>query len=122
MDDIKKELYLYADRLLRKDFYKEEPLYTDVDDLLSTADYTKYLCIALKRAYYEILGSRKILLEDELIEMFSEFYEMFDNKYYSPFFEGGEYISDDLKNIHPWWHSSLKEPRHRIIHFLLENR
>ena len=100
MDDLKEKIYLLA------------------LDMIKNREAT-FICKALRESYKEYTGTRKPVSDEELEELFSEFFNLYDNKYwYQP---KGESIDSIVRhNMHEcWWSSKLKEHRERMLELIL---
>jgi len=94
MDDMKKAAYIRAKELLE-------------------TGKSSFVCHALQEALSEILGERVPFVE--ILEMFPEFYNLFDGFYWNP---RGEKYGKDLPNS-VWWEHYWIEPRLRIIDMIM---
>ena len=100
MDDLKEKIYLLA-----LDMIKSRKI--------------PFICDALAISYGEYTGTRKPVSDEELEELFSEFFNLYDNKYwYQP---KGESIDSIVRHRIRgcWWSGELKEPREKILELIL---
>ena len=100
MDDMKEKIYLLA-----LDMIKDKK--------------TKFICVALKKSYKEYTGTKKILSQEELKELFPEFFNLYDSRYWYQS-EDKSILFMNQRDIHGcWWHYKLTEPRKRILELIL---
>ena len=100
MDDLKEKIYLLA------------------LDMIGDKKAT-FICDALSKSYKEYTGTEEPLSDEELEELFSEFFNLYDNKYwYQP---KGESIDSIVRHRIRgcWWSRELKEPREKILELIL---
>ena len=100
MDDLKERIYLLALDMIKND---ENP----------------FICTALRASYGEYIGTEELVSDEELEELFSEFFNLYDNKYwYQP---KGESIDSIVRHRIRgcWWSRELKEPREKILELIL---
>lgn len=94
MDDMKKAAYILA------------------RELLETGE-SSFACIALQDALEEIL--EEAVPASEILEMFPEFYNLFDGSYWNSY---GERHNKNFPN-NVWWQKGWKKPRLRIIDMIM---
>ena len=100
MDDLKEKIYLLA-----LDMIKDKK--------------TKFICNTLRTSYKEYTGTKKILSQEELKELFPEFFNLYDNRYWYQS-KDKSILFMNQRDIHRyWWHYELMEPRKRILELIL---
>lgn len=100
MDDMKEKIYLLA-----LDMIKSRKI--------------PYICEALRASYKEYTGTEKMLIYEELKELFPEFFSLYDGRYWRST-KNRLVLSVDYQDIHGcWWHYRLIEPREMIIKLIL---
>ncbi len=106
MDDMKREIYLLALEKINK-------------------GKTDWVCLALKDAAAEILGYTYGEIFDALLEeLLPEFFQLFDGVawYRTGILDDDEidtFTIPDRAYCAPWWQRSWKEPRVRILNYIL---
>ena len=100
MDDMKEKIYLLA-----LDIIKSRKI--------------PFICEALRASYKEYTGVKDRLSNEELKELFSEFFDLYDGTYW--YYSVNKFmLSVDQHDIHRcWWHYRLIEPREMIIKLIL---
>ena len=103
MDDLKERIYLLALDMIKND---ENP----------------FICTALRASYREYIGTEELVSDEELEELFSEFFNLDDNKYWYYLRDNSiSFMTRD--NIHqPWWSPKAVEPRKRMLELILSSR
>ena len=100
MDDLKERIYLSALDMIK-------------------SRKTLFICDALAKSYNEYVGIEVELSPEELEELFSEFFNLYDNRYWYQL-EDNSMLFICLDKIHGrWWHYELPEPRKRILELIL---
>jgi hypothetical protein len=102
MDDMKRAIYMLA---LEKISKRKE----------------RWVCLALREAFVEITGYNLLgSPESEIIEIFSEFFNLYDARLW---YKCGNSILfnslEDSASCSSWWQYDWKEPRVRILNYIL---
>ena len=100
MDDLKEKIYLLALDIIKK-------------------GEASFVCDALEKSYVEYTGAEGLLGHEERQEFFSEFFNLYDGRYW--YYPVGDFIKFMTKSrIHGcWWQYGLVEPRERILRLIL---
>ena len=103
MDDLKEKIYLLA------------------LDMIKNREAT-FICKALEKSYKQYIGAEEELSDEELKELFSEFFDLYDGTYW--YYSENEFISStDQRKIHGcWWSPKAVEPRKRMLELILSSR
>lgn len=101
MDDMKRSIYMSALEKIEK-------------------GSTTWVCVALEYAVREIMGmSFAVFPDEDLIELFPEFFTLHDGKTWDRY-GYKERESDPIQIVgEAWWKYSWKEPRVRILNYIL---
>jgi len=102
MDDMKRAIYMLA---LEKISKEEE----------------KFVCLALHKAFVEITGYNLLgSPESEIIEIFSEFFNLYDARFWYKWGNSILFNSlEDSASCSSWWKYDWKEPRVRVLSYIL---
>ena len=100
MDDLKERIYLLALDMIKND---ENP----------------FICTALRASYREYIGTEELVSDEELEELFSEFFNLDDNKYWCYFRDNSIFFITRDKKHGCWWDSDLREPRKRTLELII---
>lgn len=116
MDDLKRELYLLARKLIEEEL-KKHP------------GYNYGICVALQDAAIKFFGEGVILFE-ELSEWFPEFTNLNDGQDWTYERDSKEFYAYTSERLKYWWYVRLghrsrygkKNPRLSALDFILTNR
>ena len=100
MDDLKERIYLLALDMIKND---ENP----------------FICTALRASYGEYIGTEELVSDEELEELFSEFFNLDDNKYWCYFRDNSIFFITRDEKHGSWWDSDLREPRKRTLELII---
>lgn len=102
MDDMKRAIYMLT---LEKISKREE----------------RWVCLALREAFVEITGYNLLGSPgSEIIEIFSEFFNLYDARLWYKWGDSILFNSlEDSASCSSWWQYDWKEPRMRILNYIL---